>query len=98
MVVVGEVAGGAGVFYRARDGRGGGWSGAWLTAINGAVSSGGGNGEGKQGAGEVKGAVPTIHFATGGEGMLCGGGKQAAAVVAWPSAGGRRRGSGPRLG
>jgi hypothetical protein len=46
----------------------------------------------------VKGAVPTIHFATGGEGMLCGGGKQAAAAVAWPSAGGRRRGNGPRLG
>jgi hypothetical protein len=31
--------------------------GAWSTAINGAISSGEGNGEGKRGVGEMKGAA-----------------------------------------
>jgi hypothetical protein len=74
---VGEVAGGVGAFYRA----GGGQLGAQLTAVNGAVSNGGGNGEGKQGAGEVKGAVAMIHFAMGGEGVLRRGGEQAAVAT-----------------
>jgi hypothetical protein len=34
--------------------------------------AGGGNGEGKRGAGEVKGAVVTIHYAMGGEGCCSG--------------------------
>jgi hypothetical protein len=51
--------------------------GAWPAAVNGAVLSGGGNGEGKQGVGEMKGAVATFHFAMGGEGVLCRGGKTA---------------------
>jgi hypothetical protein len=40
--------------------------------------AGGGNGEGKRGAGEVKGAVVMIHYATGGEGVLQRGGEMAA--------------------
>jgi hypothetical protein len=41
-------------------------------AVNGAFSSGGGNGEGKQGARKVKGAVAMIHFAVGGRGCCTG--------------------------
>jgi hypothetical protein len=41
-------------------------------AVNGAFSSGGGNGEGKLGAREVKGAVAMIHFAMGGRGCCAG--------------------------
>jgi hypothetical protein len=48
--------------------------GARPTAINGTISSGGGNGEEKQGVGEMKGAVATFHFATGGERVLRRGG------------------------
>jgi hypothetical protein len=51
--------------------------GARPAAINGAISSGGGNGEGKQGVGEMKGVVVTFHFATGGEGVLHRGGETA---------------------
>jgi hypothetical protein len=51
--------------------------GARPTVINGGVSSGGGNGEGKQGVGEMKGAVITFHFATEGEGVLHRGGETA---------------------
>jgi hypothetical protein len=57
-----------------------GWwavEGARSAAVNGAVLNGGGNGEGKQGVGEMKGAVATFHFPTGGEGVLCRGGEMA---------------------
>jgi hypothetical protein len=47
-------------------------AGARPAAVNGAVSSGGGNGEGKRGVEEMKGAVVPIHFATGGEGCYVG--------------------------
>jgi hypothetical protein len=52
----------------------------------------------------MKGAAASIHFfATGGEGVLCEEGEQAAVVldreeVGWPSAGGRRKAAWPRLG
>jgi hypothetical protein len=52
-----------------------------------AVSGGGENGEGKQGVREMKGAAAPIHFATGGEGVLCVGGEQAVAVLGREKAG-----------
>jgi hypothetical protein len=51
--------------------------GAQSAAVNGVISSGGGNGEGKQGDGEMKGVMTTFHFATGGEGVLHRGGETA---------------------
>jgi hypothetical protein len=39
------------------------------------------NGEAKQGVREMKGAAASIHFATGGEGVLHRGGEQAVAVL-----------------
>jgi hypothetical protein len=51
--------------------------GAQPTAVNGAVSSGGVNGEGKQGVGEMMGVVATFHFTTGGEGVPRWGGETA---------------------
>jgi hypothetical protein len=69
--------------------------------INGAVLSGGGNGEGKQGVWEMKGVVATFHFATEGEGLLRRGGEMATQSVwrdgsnrdgrgCWMTEGGRR--------
>jgi hypothetical protein len=52
-----------------------------------AVSGGGGNGEGKQGVGEMNGAAVRIHFATGGEGVLHGRGEPAVAVLGQEVAG-----------
>jgi hypothetical protein len=52
-----------------------------------AISGGEENGEGKQGVGEMKGAAALIHFATGGEGVLRGGGEQAVAVLGREAAG-----------
>jgi hypothetical protein len=46
-----------------------------------AVLGGGGNGEGKQGVGEMNGAAAPFHFATGGEGVLHGEGELATAVL-----------------
>jgi hypothetical protein len=51
--------------------------GARPTAVNGTILSGVGNGEGKQGVGEIKGAVAMFHFATGGVGVLRPGGEMA---------------------
>jgi hypothetical protein len=51
--------------------------GAQPAAVNGAVFSGGGNGEGKQGVMEMKDAMVTFHFAMGGEGVLRQGGEMA---------------------
>jgi hypothetical protein len=57
----------------------------------------------KWGVEEMKGAAAPIHFCHGRGGVLHGEGEQAAAVlsreaVGWPSAGGRRKIVGPRLG
>jgi hypothetical protein len=57
-------------------------------SFNGTTISGGGeNGEGKRGVGEMKGVAVPIHFAMGGEGVLRGGGGQAAAVLNREAAG-----------
>jgi hypothetical protein len=80
-------------------------AGARPAAISGAVSSGGGNGEGKRGVREMKGAATPFHFSTG-ERRGCCIGKASRqrrrqtkkAAAACPSAGGRRRATRPRLG
>jgi hypothetical protein len=51
--------------------------GARSAIVNGDILSGGGNGDGKQGVGEMKEAVAMFHFATGGEGLLRRGGDTA---------------------
>jgi hypothetical protein len=69
--------------------------GARSKAVNGTILSGGGNGEGKQGVGEMKDAMVTFHFAMGGEGVLRWGGETATQSTRrgggyWMTEGGRR--------
>jgi hypothetical protein len=64
--------------------------GARPATNNGAVSCGGGNGEGKQGVGEIKGVVATFHFAMGREGVLRRGGETATQSARWFEPGWRR--------
>jgi hypothetical protein len=78
-----ECGGGVGAFYRAiGEGVEAVGAGARSMTISGAISSRGGNGEGKRGVGEMKGAVAPFHFSTGeGRGCCTGEGEQATAVA-----------------